>query len=187
MNELGKSVFNAFGFLNEFLVDVSKLVTTVEDKMTNNQLLSLGDAATFWDHSRAYRFPGQWLPKYIARHYAVKKVELEDRRKWKISSLLFVSIYLTPQKYKEPVVVWGCASQEENKNFWNILKTFGLYTENPDFLTQVPAENWVSVDQPTRLLAKLKYRSEFLVNINDAANVEKEIVRSLMEEAAKLS
>ena len=187
MNELGRSVFNAFGFLNDFLKDVSKMVTTIEEKMTNNQLIGLGDAATFWDHSRAYYAPGQWLPKYIVRHYAAKNVELENWRQWKVPSLLFIAIYLTPQKFKEPVVVWGSASQEEKKNFWNILKEFGLLVQNPEFLKQVPAVEWVPVDHHIKFLTELKYRSEFLVNIGDATAVENKIIKPLLEETAKFN
>jgi hypothetical protein len=187
MNELGKSVFNTFGFLNDFLKDVSKMMITIEEKMKNNGLMALGDASTFWYHSRAYYAPGQWLPKHIVRHYTSKNVEMEDRRKWKAAFLLFIAIYLTPEKFKEPVVVWGSALQEENKNFWNILKTVGLYAENPEFLTQAPALEWVPLDRNINFLTELKYRSEFLVNISDATSVEEKIMKPLLEEFSRLN
>ena len=103
MSELGESVFDAFNFLNEFLKDVSKLITTVEEKLTNKHLIALGDAATFWDHSRAYYAPGQWMPKYLIRHYT-EGIDLESKKHWKVPWLVFFVIYLYPARFRQPVV-----------------------------------------------------------------------------------
>ena len=47
MSELGESVFNAFTFLNDFLKDVSKLVTIVEEKLTNKRFFGLRTICIF--------------------------------------------------------------------------------------------------------------------------------------------
>ena len=181
MSELGESVFSAFTFLNDFLKDVSKLVTTVEEKLINKQLVALGDAATFWDHSRALYAPTQWMPKYIVRHYT-KDLDLERKRRWKAPWVLFLIVYLTPNQFKEPLAVWGIAIQSENKNIWSILKNFGLYRENPDFLIQAPSLEWETILDLPKALSSFKYRSINLLELNNAQKVDEIVIEPLIVE-----
>lgn len=163
------------------------MLTTIEEKMKNRNMMALGDAATFWYHSRAYYSPGQWLPNHIVRHYTSSNVSSDDRRKWKTGLLVFIAIYLAPEKFQEPIIVWGSALQEETKNFWNILKSLGLYTDNPEFLTQVPALEWEQFNSNSSVLTEFKYQSDFLVNINDATSLEARIIKPLLEEFNRLN
>lgn len=181
MSELGKSVFNAFGFLNDFLKDVSKLVTTVEEKLTNEKLVALGDAATFWDHSRALYSPTQWMPQYIVRHYSAK-LDPKSKPGWKVPWIAFFIVYLSPDQIKEPLAVWGVATQYEGKNFWNILKAYGLYQKTPEFLIRVPATEWELAENLPKSLSAFKYQARFLVELNNTKKVDEIVIQPLLME-----
>jgi len=185
MSELGESVFNAFTFLNDFLKDVSKLVTIVEEKLTNKRLMALGDAATFWDHSRAYYAPTQWMPQYIVRHYSAK-LGLESKRRWKAPWVAFFNVYIAPDQTKEPVAVWGVATQNEIKNIWNILKNFGLYQKNPDYLNKVPTLQWETTMDLPESLSSFKYMSINLLELNNAQKVDEIVIEPLLLEIKEL-
>ena len=106
MSNLGTGVYDAFSFLEKFSSDVSRLVTIVEEKLKNKRLIALGDASTFWDLSRAFYAPGQWLPKYIIRHYT-EDLEPEAKKQWKARWLLFFVVYLYPDQFRQPVAACG--------------------------------------------------------------------------------
>ena len=182
MSELGESIFDAFNFLNKFLKDVSKLITTVEEKLTNKHLIALGDAATFWDHSRAYYAPGQWMPKYIIRHYT-EGIDLESKKHWKVPWLIFFVIYLYPARFQQPVAVWGSIVQDEMKNMSKILYKSELYTQNPQFLTVVPANEWITVGEFSKSLSSFKYQSTWLTDLNDSGTIDVNVIQPLLEEA----
>ena len=184
MSDLGSSVYEAFSFLDDFLKDVSKLLTTINENLASKHLAPLGDAATFWDHSRAYYAPGQWMPKYIIRHYSNEEY-IQKNGSWKVPWLAFFVVYLYPDRFKEPVAGWGYISQKELKDFSGILKKSGLYKQNPNFLTKVSAEEWIDIDDLPDSLLNFKYRSNMLTELHDANIVETMVIQPLMMEVNK--
>lgn len=182
MSELGKSVYEAFIFLDEFLLDVSRLVSHVEEKMTNSRLVAIGDSGGFWEHSRAYYAAKQWLPKYIVRHYTR---ESKKGRVWKIKWCAFIIVYLSPNSFKEPVAVWGIAHQNEDKNMYNTLKRIGLYQSSPDYLNTISTTTWQNLDNPLNDMVALKYQSIPIIEIKDTQAID-QIVDSLLKETEKL-
>jgi hypothetical protein len=185
MNNLGTSVYDAFSFLEEFSADLSKLVTLVEEKLKNKSLIALGDAATFWYHSRAFYAPGQWLPKYIIRHYT-EDLEPEAKKAWKAPWLLFFVVYLYPDQFRQPVAAWGSVTQSGSKNIWGLLKRVEVYRKDPQFLTRVPAKEWANVHDLPDFFSSFKYRSTWLTDLKDAKTVESLVIKALLEEANTL-
>ena len=185
MSDLGASVYDAFSFLEKFLADVSRLVTTVEEKLENKKLLHIGDAAAFWDLSRAFYAPGQWLPKYIIRHYA-EEIGPVAKKQWETPWLLFFAVYLYPDQFRQPVAAWGSISQNGTKNMWNILKRLEIYAQNPNFLTKVPAEEWTSLGELPSALSAFKYQSTLLTDLKDAKTVDSMVIEPLLREALEI-
>ena len=185
MGDLGTGVYDAFSFLEAFSADVSRLVTMVEEKMKNKRFIALGDAATFWDHSRAFYAPGQWLPKYIIRHYT-EDIEPELKKNWKVPWLLFFVVYLYPDQFRQPVAAWGSITQDGAKNIMNILKRAEVYRKDPLFLTRVPAKVWTNVEDLPDSLSIFKYQSTWLTDLKDAKTVESVVIEPLLKEVTSL-
>ena len=185
MGDLGTSVYDAFGFLEKFSADVSRLVTIVEEKLKNKRLIALGDASTFWDLSRAFYAPGQWLPKYIIRHYT-EDLEPEAKKAWKAPWLLFFVVYLYPDQFRQPVAAWGSITQDGAKNIWQVLKRAEVYSKDPQFLTRVPAKEWTNVEDLPDSLSTFKYRSTWLTDLKDAKTVDSVVIEPLLKEAKAL-
>jgi hypothetical protein len=182
VNNLGPGVYDAFSFLEKFAADVSKLVTLVEEKLKNKKLIALGDAATFWDHSRAFYLPGQWLPKYIIRHYT-EDLEPEAKKAWKAPWLLFFVVYLYPDQFRQPVAAWGSITHNGTKNMWNLLKRGEVYRKDPQFLTKVPAIEWTRAEDLPDTFSTFKYQSTWLTDLKDAMTVDSVVIKTLMNEA----
>ena len=182
MTELGKSVYDAFNFLNGFLVDVSRVVKHVEEKMTNSQLVPLGDASCILESSKAYYAPEKWMPKYIVRQYAPER---KKGMNWYVKWFVFFIIYLAPETLKEPVVVWGIAKQTKNENMYKLLNSIGLYKSDPDFLNAATNTSWQSLAKQPKDMAVFKYQSKPLVEINDSQTID-EIVHSLLDATKNL-
>ena len=182
MTELGKSVYDAFNFLDGFLVDVSRVVKHVEEKMTNSQLVALGGSASFWEYSRAHYAPQQWLPKYIVRHYTP---EWKRGRNWKVEWCAFFIIYLAPKTFKEPVAAWGIAKQTEKKDIYQSLNRIGLYQSAPEFLNAPTNNSWQNLDDQPDSMAVFKYQNKPLVEIIDSQSIDV-IVHSLLDAAKDL-
>ena len=182
MGNLGTGVYDDFSFLEKFSADVSKLVTLVEENLKNERLIALGDAATFWDHSRAFYAPGQWLPKYIIRHYT-EDLEPEAKRAWKAPWLLFFAVYLYPDEFRQPVAAWGSITQAGAKSFWNLLKSAEVYRKDPQFLTSVPTKEWTEVKDLPDSFSTFKYQSTWLTELKDAKTVDSVVIEPLVKEA----
>lgn len=185
MSNLGTGVYDAFSFLEKLSADVSKLVTLVEEKLKNKRLIALGDAATFWDHSRAFYAPGQWLPKYIIRHYT-EDLEPEAKKAWKAPWLLFFVVYLYPDQFRQPVAAWGSITQDGTKNIWHLLKRAEVYRKDPQFLTRVPAKEWTKVEDLPDSFSNFKYQSTWLTDLKDAKTVDSVVIKTLVKEANTL-
>jgi hypothetical protein len=185
VSDLGASIHDAFIFLDKFSADVSKVVTMVEEKLSNKGLIALGDAATFWDHSRAYYAPGQWFPKYIIRHYT-EDLDPETKRQWNAPWLLFFVVYLYPAQFGQPVAAWGRISQMETKNMWYLLKSAEVYRKDPPFLTKVPAREWTDVEGLPDSLESFKYQSVWLTDLKDATTVYTLVIEPLLMEGTAL-
>ena len=185
MSDLGLSVYEAFSFLDEFLNDVSKLLTNINDKLSNQHIIALGDAATFWDHSRAYYAPKQWMPKYIIRHYTKEKF-IDKRNSWIVPWLVFFVVYLYPDRFKNPVAAWGCITQKDVKNIYKTLDKLDLYEQNPKFLKKVPTEEWTEIDDLPDSLSGFKYQSIWLTNLRDTKIVDTLVIQPLLNEAKSL-
>ena len=187
MSELGESVFKAFGFLNDFLKDISKLFTTIEENMGNHGMAAFGDAATFWEHSRAYYAPSKWLPKYIARHYVAKpigKAKPDLRSQWFV---VFV-VYLTPEKIQEPMAFWGVGTQAEENDLWDVCNKMGLYhKDGPDFVEMKSAKGWKSPKKLPKQLKSLKYKICPVVELHSAKVVDEVVIQPLLKEISGVS
>jgi len=184
MGDLGTGVYDAFSFLETFSAHVSRLVTIVEERLKNKRLIALGDAATFWDHSRAFYAPGQWLPKYIIRHYT-EDLAPEDKKPWKVPWLLFFVAYLQPDQFRQPVAVWGSITQDGAKHIGKILNPV-VYRKNPKCLTRVPAKEWINVEDLPDSLSAFKYRSTWLTDLRDEKTVDSVVIEPLLKEAKAL-
>lgn len=185
MANLGSSVYEAFSFLNEFLIDVSKLLTAINEKLSNNRLIALGDAATFWEHSRAYYAPGQWLPKYVIRHFTQEEY-IDQKGTWKVPWSVFFVVYLYPDSFKRPVAAWGSIRQKDLKNLYKILNPVDLHRQNPKFLKKVPAEGWTEIEGLPDSLLSFKYQSIWLTDLRDAKIIDRLVIRPLLNEAELL-
>lgn len=144
MSELGQSVYKALNFINEFNSDISSLIKSVEEKMLNTSMSALGDAATFWNHSRALYAPKQWIPWYTARIY-VPKPQGKEKPDKKSHCFAFFNIYFSPKYFDEPIAIWGFGTQTEKKDVWRILDGFGFFgasTDSLEFLTELPNNEW---------------------------------------------
>ena len=181
MSELGESVVMAINFLDEFFKDISRLVTTVEERITADKLVPLWGGTSFWYTSTAYYSSAKWMPKYIVRQYVEECTEdsKPDRNSlW----FAFFNIYFTPIKIKEPVAIWGIGRQSEKTDLWEIFDKIALDKEGPDFLTDVPMKNWESVKDLPKPLVEFKYQSELVVNLCDSQTVENVIIQPLLKE-----
>ena len=185
MSELGKSVFKAVNFLNDFFKDISKLVTTVEENMNSNKLATLGDAASFWYHSRAYYAPTKWMPRYIARQYVAEAPE-NSKPDRKAPWFAFFIVYLTPKAIEEPAAVWGIGTQHEKEDLWAPLDKVALKNDGPDFLVTVPVVEWRSVEDIPEPLSSLKFQAKAIVELNNAQTVDEVIIQPLLEEIREL-
>jgi hypothetical protein len=150
--------------------------------LTNKRLIALGDAASFWDQSRAFYLPGQWLPKYIIRHYT-EDLEPEAKKAWKAPWVLFFAVYLYPDRFRQPVAAWGCVTQAGAKNFLSLLKSAEVYRKDPQFLTRVPSNEWTKVEDLSDSLSTFKYQSTWLPDLKDAKTVDNLVIKTLLEEA----
>jgi hypothetical protein len=153
--------------------------------LKDKRLIALGDTATFWDHSKAFHAPGQWLPKYIIRHYT-EDLEPEAKKLWKTPWLLFFVVYLYPDQFRQPVAAWGSIKQDGNKNVWNLLERVEVYKKDPQFLTRVPSEEWTEVEDLQDSFSVFKYRSTWLTDLKDAKTVDSVVIEPLLKEATAL-
>ena len=181
MSDLGSSVYEAFTFLDEFLNDVSKLLTTINEKLSNQRLAALGDAATFWDHSRAYYAPGQWMPKYVIRHYT-REEYINKKESWKVPWIVFFVVYLYPDRFKKPLAAWGHIKQNDLKRINRALDSIGLYNQNPKFLQDTGSGEWVKVGDLPDSLACFKYQSTWLTDLSDTKTVDRLVIQPLLTE-----
>jgi len=186
MSQLGESVISAINFLNDFFKDVSKLITVVEQEMTNNGLISLYGSGSFWDQSATHYLPGKWIPRYIARHYVEK---LGDNAKPDSESalLVFFNVYLTPMQIKEPkpIAVWGVGSQNEEKNCWDNFYKIATNKDGPDFLDKITITEWNAIDDQ-RQLKEFKYKAISVAELRNEQEVKKIVIDPLLEEIRKL-
>lgn len=185
MNELGKSVFKAVDFLNEFLKDVSKLVTTVEENMSSNKLAPLWGSASFWDHSHAYYSPTQWLPRYVARHYVAKPAEgqkADTSAPW----FAFFNAYLTPKQIQEPIAVWGFGTQNRQEDLWDTFYKLTLNYDGPTFPFSIPVEGWKALADLPGPLSSFKYQARLVVDLDSAQVVDEVVIQPLLKEINEL-
>jgi hypothetical protein len=185
MTELGESVFKAVEFLDAFFSDVSRLVTTVEEAMSINKLVSAWGTSSFWGSSTTYYSPTRWMPKYIARAYVQPDIESPkpDREPlW----FTFFNVYFTPKRIQEPIAVWGVAEQSERTDLWQAFSALLIKDSGPDFLSKIPVEQWAIEKGIARPLASLKYRARIVVELNSAQIVTELVVHPLLEEIQAL-
>ncbi len=184
MNELGQSVCRAIDFLDEFFKDVSKLLTNIEQSMASSKLLPYGDAATFWYHSRAYYSPHQWLPRYFARIYVSK--DPSDSKPDKKSKLFaFFNACLKPINFDQPIAVWGIGQQAEKKDIWHVLDSLGLFNvNNPilNFVSEIQDEKWQELKNVPVALSDFKFRSNYLIELNNSHTAKEKVIDPLLEE-----
>lgn len=185
MSELGKSVFKAVSFLNEFFNDVSRLVTTVEERMISNKLASLWGAQSFWGRSTTYYAPTKWIPRYVVRQYAEESAD-GSKPDGKSPWFVFFNVYFTPKQIGEPVAVWGLGVQIGGKDLWQPFDKLALSEDGPSFLETVPVDEWKSVESLPKSLSSFKYRARRVVDLKDAKTVDELIIRPLLEEVQKL-
>ena len=186
MSELGKSVFTAFEFLNDFLKDASKLFTEIEESMGNNDLAAIGDAAIFWGHSRAYYAPNKWLPKYLARHYVAKPIG-KEKANIKSPWFAFFVVYLTPPTAGEPFAVWGIGKKDEEGDLWEIFNEIGLHHIDGSGLFEMQStENWKSPKKLSKRLKSLKYQARPVIELYSAQVLEEIVIGPLIKEVKEL-
>jgi hypothetical protein len=185
MSDLGKSVFNAVEFLTEFYKDVSRLVTTVEDRVSSEGLVSLYGSRAIWNRSISYHSPTLWMPKWVATLYSVKEDEgsgREERAPW----CAFFVVYFTPKKIGEPVAIWGIGTQTASKNLGAKLSELVAVDDGPGFLTEVSVTEWELVDEVPEVLSSLQYQARLAVELKDAQIVDEVVVVPLVEEMCQL-
>ena len=185
MSQLGESVFKAVDFLNEFLKDVSKLVTTVEEHMTSNKLAPLWGSASFWDHSHAYYSPAQWLPRYVARHYVEKPAE-GQKPNASAPWFTFFNVYLTPKQIQEPIAVWGFGTQDEKEDLWEAFYKLTLNYDGPTFPFLIPTQEWKALEELPAPLSSFKYQARLVVELSDAQIVNEVVIQALLKEIIEL-
>lgn len=185
MSELGKSVFKAIIFLNEFFKDISKLITTVEEGMTRNKLVSLWGSQSYWGRSGTYYTPTKWMPTYVARQYVEESADGSKPDK-KSPWFVFFNVYFTPKKIEEPVAVWGLGVQIGGKDLWQPFDKLALSEDGPSFLEAASVDEWESVESLPKSLSSFKYRARRVVDLKDAKTADEIVIRPLLEEVHKL-
>jgi hypothetical protein len=185
MTKLGESVFKAVNFLTDFFKDVSKLVTTIEDNMTSNKLVSLWGGTGFWFYSRAYYAPTKWIPRYVVRQYVAEAPD-DSKPNQKAPWFAFFNVYFTPKEIQEPVAVWGIGTQTEEEDLWKCFDRVLLDQNGPDFLTAVPIESWKELVPPPKPLSSFKYQAMLAVELSSAQTVDKVVIQPLLAEVEEL-
>jgi hypothetical protein len=185
MSDLGESVINAFSFLDGFVKDVSKLVTTVEENITSNKLTPLWGSNSFWAHSHAYYSPVSWLPRYVARQY-VSEVDEDSKPSKRAPWFAFFCVYFTPEPINEPVAVWGFGIQKEKKELWEPFNQLLLNNRGPGFLVTVPVEEWESLETVPKPLSAFKYQARFAVELSSAQVVDQIVIQTMNKEISEL-
>jgi hypothetical protein len=185
MSELGASVFRAFNFLAEFFRDVSRLVSVVEERMAGDDLVSLWGNQAMWGRSSTYYIPAKWVPTHVVRQYVEEPADgsKPDRESpW----FVFFNVYFAPERFGEPIAVWGVAMQSGGKDLWQPFDTLTISQDGPDFLDEIPVDEWRSVEDLPKALSSFKYRARRVVELKDAEIVDELVVRPLLQEVRKL-
>jgi len=182
MSKLGVSVKDAISFLEEFFVDVSKLLLSVEENMVNNGFSSYGDSASYWYLSRAYYLPKQWLPKYFVRMYTPKDKNNKADKKSAIYG--FVDVCLAPANFDEPIIVWGIGQQIERKDIWHIMDSLGFFNVKDDlvpFVTEITSGSWSTLNRNPDSLKQFLYQAKTLTDFNGSVQIVEEIVSPIVQ------
>ncbi len=185
MSDLGKSVFEAVEFLGEFHKDVSRLLKAVEERLSSEGLASLYGTTAFWKRSYTYYSPSGWMPRWLARWYSLK-AQGSSKGSQKATWIVFFDVYLTPRRIGEPVAVWGFATQPSDKNLWKPLSQLLVADEGPDFLLDIPIEDWTTLDSLPKRLSDFQYQARALVKLHDAETVDKLVIRPLLDQVETL-
>ena len=185
MSELGRSVFSAVEFLTEFHRDVSRLVVTVEEQMTNEGLAPLYGGTAFWNRSITYNSPTSWMPRWVARLYSLKadnSSKGEEKAPW----FVFFNVYFTPKHIGEPVAAWGFGKQKSKQRLGPPIERLLIANDGPDFLRAIPAEDWMTVDEMPDRLSDFEYQARAVVELCDAQTVDEIVVVPLVAQVARL-
>lgn len=185
VSDLGASVFNAIEFLAQFYRDTSRLLTTVEDRLLSAGLASIYGSATFWQTSQTYHSPSGWMPRWLARSYSLKSPD-SSKGSEKAPWALFFNVYLTPKHLREPVAVWGLAAQPSDKGLWKPLSRLLIADDGPDFLREVPVENWRTPAEMPKRLSDFQYQATAVVELRDAQTVDELVIAPLLAQVERL-
>jgi hypothetical protein len=185
MSDLGKSVFSAIEFLNEFYRDVSRLVATVEERMSGEGLGHLYGTTAFWKRSYTYYSPSGWMPRWLMRWYSIIP-ENGSKGNPKARWFVFFNVYFTPKHVGEPVAAWGFGTQTSGKSLETPLSQLLVANDGPDFLEAVPVKDWREVQEIPERLSDLRYQARAVVELCDAQTVDRLVVRPLLTEVERL-
>lgn len=185
MTDLGRSVFEAVEFLAHFHKDTSRLLTTVEEKMSSEGLASIYGSTTFWETSQTYYSPSGWMPRWLVRLYSLKSPD-SSKGSEKAPWALFFNVYLTPKQVREPAAVWGLAAQPSDKGLWKPLSRLLIADDGPDFLREVPVENWRTLAEMPKRLSDFQYQATAVVELRDAQTVDELVIAPLLAQVERL-
>jgi len=185
MSDLGRSVFSAVEFLSEFHKDVSRLLETVEERMTSEGLASLYGTTAFWKRSYTYYTPSGWMPRWLVRWYSQKRKNTSKGSR-KAPWVVFFNVYLTPKRIGEPIAVWGFVTQPSDNSLWTPLSQLLITDQGPDFLRCIPVEGWKTLDEMPDRLSDFQYQARAVVEFCDAPTVDELVVLPLLAQVERL-
>ena len=188
MNKLGESASSAIKGLNGFFKDVSQVIKVVEEEMAKTQLTPLS-SSSFWNQSTLYYLPGQWMPRWIVRHYVRNLGDNTKDEKNKPDSktpwFAFFNVYLTPMKTKEPTAVWGVGTRTANDELWGFINEIQACDDGPDFLDEIPIiKEWKTIE--VKQLSKFKYKAISITELTNTQEVKRIVTDPLVVEVKKL-
>jgi len=172
-SDLGRSIKDAFLFLEPVFKDTAKLLSIVEDAMNRAKLVPVWGAASVWDRSSAYYGDYGWIAHYLNRVY-VPKPDPGQKSDFSGKAALFVTVYFRPERLVQPVIMYGVMKICTGEGFWPFWHDTMAQKSGPPFLNQDRSEEWARYkEDEVPLLEEMWYQVRPLVEIKDNNAVEK--------------
>lgn len=173
---LGPSAKKAVEFVRDFFDDISRLLTTLDERMARESWLSIHGSQCYWGGSYSVKLGPQWLPHSVHRIYG--KAPLRKGNAAVLSEAAFFSVYLIPKCSSQPLAVWGFAAQPQAADIYPRFDTLLYPIEGADFLESENQDSWKQVTNMK--FDRFEFRSCPLVELTSAAVIDQKVVQPLM-------
>jgi hypothetical protein len=176
MSELGPSIKQAMEFLQKIHKDISKLISAVDEGMSEAGFESLIGNACIGAGSKSSQWPLSWMPRTFYRVYG-QSLSPTDQEHGQV--VVFFQVFMVPKLVSQPIALWGLAVQKSSDEVFTRLNPYFNSHEGPEFLDRERETSWRGVLNTGFDLFEV--RSCPLVELKDQAAVEETILNQLLE------